>query len=225
MRKVLWILGVLGALMIIAPFALGLPSKTSHGQSMLDEFNPIMQRANVDKTADYYNRVFVPLGNVAPVMSQENVAKFQAYVDGIKGVNTEAQRLVPGLAAALYVSEQQAQAFLEVNFPAVAQMIAALPQMQADFGGLLTVMADNVAIFKEVPAGLEHYKPLVSTMQANVGNYRSVNSLPDFRLFTWFFVIPGVLMVCLASFGLMTGHHVHFGFGRHPHHIVPGGAH
>jgi hypothetical protein len=29
-----------------------------------------------------------------------------------------------------------------------------------------------------------------------------VNSLPDFRLFTFFFVVPGALLVLLAGFGL-----------------------
>ncbi|HEY7627868.1 MAG TPA: hypothetical protein VH761_12400 [Ilumatobacteraceae bacterium] len=190
---------------------------------MLDEFNPIMQQANVDKTADYYNRVFVPLGGVVPAMSQENVTKFQGYLEGIKGMQTDSAKLIPGLAAALNMSEEQVQQFLGTNFPAMAQMLAGLPQMSADFGNLLSVMATNVGIFQEVPAGLEHYKPLVSTMQANVSNYDSVNSLPNFRLFTWFFVIPGLLMVLLAGFGLMSGHHLHFSL--HRQHIVPGGAH
>jgi hypothetical protein len=223
MRKVLWILGVLGVLLIVAPFAIGLPSKASDGQKMIDNFNPIMQQANVDKTADYYNRVFVPLGNVVPAMSQENVTKFQGYLQGISGMQTEASQLVPGLAAALNMTEEQVQQFMATNFPAMSQMIAALPQMSADFGGLLTVMAANVGIFQEVPAGLEHYKPLVSTMQANVGNYDSISGLPDFRWFTWFFVIPGLLIVGLCTFGLLSSYHVHIHFRRQ--HIVPGGAH
>jgi hypothetical protein len=39
-------------------------------------------------------------------------------------------------------------------------------------------------------------------MQENVTNYEQVNSLPDFRLFTWFFVLPGALLVLLAGYGL-----------------------
>jgi hypothetical protein len=57
-------------------------------------------------------------------------------------------------------------------------------------------------IFSRVPAGLAHYKPLVRTMQANVDNYRQVDSLPDFRLFTVFFAVPGALLVLLAGWGL-----------------------
>jgi len=76
------------------------------------------------------------------------------------------------------------------------------PAMQRDFGGLLGMMQSNVVIFSRVPAGLAHYQPLVRTMQGNVDNYRQVDSLPDFRLFTLFFVLPGALLVLLAGYGL-----------------------
>ncbi|HZC30320.1 MAG TPA: hypothetical protein VE261_02305, partial [Gaiellaceae bacterium] len=71
-----------------------------------------------------------------------------------------------------------------------------------DFGGLLGVMQQNTGTFAQVPAGIAFYKPLVSTMQANVDNYRQVDSLPNFRLFTWFFVVPGVFLLLLAGYGL-----------------------
>jgi len=226
MRKVLWIIGVVGLLMIAAPFALGFPSKASHGQSMLDNFHPLMQQANVDKTADYYNDVFVPLGAVVPAMSQENVTKFNAYLDGIKGMQTDSAKLVPGLAQALNMTPEQVQQFLATNYPAMSQMLAGLPQMSADFGSLLGVMSNNVAIFQQVPAGLKHYEPLVTTMQANVGNYNSVNSLPNFRLFTWIFVIPGLLMFGLSGWGLFfSGQHRLAFFYRHPHIPMAGAAH
>jgi hypothetical protein len=225
MRKVLWIIAVLGVLMIVAPFALGFPSKASHGQSMLDNFRPLMQQANVDKTAAYYNDVFVPLGNVVPALSAENVAKFQGYLDGITGMQTDSEKLIPGLAQALNMTPEQVQQFLATNYPAMSQMLTALPQMQADFGSLLTMMAANVDIFSQVPAGLQHYEPLVQTMQNNVGHYKSADSLPNFRLFTWFFVVPGVLMVGLASFGLMSGHHFSLRIHRHPATPLAGGAH
>ena len=226
MRRVLWIIGVLGVLMIAAPFALGFPSKADHGQAMLDNFHPLMQQANVDKTAAYYNDVFVPLGAVVPAMSQENVTKFNTYLAGIKGMQTDSAKLVPGLAQALNMSPEQVQQFLATNYPAMSQMLASLPQMSADFGSLLGVMSKNVAIFQQVPAGLKHYEPLVSTMQANVGNYNSADSLPNFRLFTWFFVIPGLLMFGLAGWGLFFSgqHHLAF-FHHHPHAPIPGGVH
>jgi hypothetical protein len=52
---------------------------------------------------------------------------------------------------------------------------------------------------------LADYKPLVDTMQANVTNYQQVDSLPNFRLFTWFFEVPGVLIAIFALLGLGVG--------------------
>ena len=226
MRKVLWIIGALGLLMIAAPFALGFPSKASHGQAMLDSFHPLMQQANVDKTAAYYNDVFVPLGAVVPAMSQENVTKFNGYLDGIKGMQTDSAKLVPGLAQALNMTPEQVQKFLATNYPAMSQMLAGLPQMSADFGSLLGVMSNNVAIFQQVPASLKHYEPLVTTMQANVSNYNSVDSLPNFRLFTSFFVIPGLLMFGLSGWALFfSGQHRLTFLHRHPQIPMAGAAH
>ncbi len=226
MRRVLWMIGALGLLMIAAPFALGFPSKAGHGQDMLDNFRPLMQQANVDKTAAYYHDVFVPLGAVVPAMSQENVAKFNAYLDGIKGMQTDSTKLVPGLAEALNMTPEQVQQFLATNYPAMSQMLAGLPQMSADFGSLLAVMSSNVAIFQQVPAGLQHYEPLVNTMQTNVENYNSADSLPNFRLFTWFFLIPGLLMIGLSGWGLFfSGQHRLAFFHHDPHIPMAGAAH
>jgi len=63
-------------------------------------------------------------------------------------------------------------------------------------------MQQKVGIFSQVPAGLNRYRPLVATMQANVDNYKQVNSLPSFRLFAWFFIVPGALLIFLSGYGL-----------------------
>jgi len=44
-------------------------------------------------------------------------------------------------------------------------------------------------------------KHLMDTIQSNRVNYLAMEGLPDFRLFPWFFVIPGVLIVLLAAAG------------------------
>ena len=137
-------------------------------------------------TASYYNDVFVPLVKVTPMMSAKNLARFQAYLDGLKTV-----KVTPAQMAAL---QQQ--------MPQMAAMLRQMPAMQRDFGGLLSTMKANTGIFARVPAGLAHYQPLVTTMQANVDNYKQVNSLPSFRLFTWFFVVPGALLLLIAGWGL-----------------------
>src|SRR6476660_9121199 len=168
-RKVLWAVLVIGAALVIAPFALSLPSKAGAGERMLGDFQPIMQPDQVRTTAYYYNDVFTPLGQVVPAMSAKNMAKLQQ------------------------------------QFPQLAAMFAGMPVMLRDFDSLVTLMQKNEKIFAQVPAGLVHYKPLVTTMQSNVTDYKQVNSLPSFRLFTWFFVVPGALLVLLAGTGLFGG--------------------
>jgi hypothetical protein len=205
-RKLMWAVFAIGLVLAIAPFALLLPTKASAGEDMLNGFQPIMQPDQVATTAMYYNDVFVPLGQVTPMMSAKNLAKFQAYMAGMKGMQTDAAKLVPLLAQALNMTPAQVQQMMATNLPAMAAMLQNLPQMQRDFNGLISTMQANEDIFSQVPAGLAHYKPLVTTMQANVDNYKDVNSLPSFRLFAWFFVIPGVLLMLIAGYGLWTGH-------------------
>jgi hypothetical protein len=201
-RKLTWTVLVIGLVLVIAPFAIGLPGKASAGQRMLNGFQPIMQPDQVATTARYYNKVFVPLGTVTPMMSAQNLAKFQGYLKGFAGMQTDSAKLVPMLAQAMHMTPAQVQALMATQLPTMAATLQSLPAMQRDFGGLLGTMQRNVGIFAQVPAGLAHYKPLVTTMQANVDNYRQVNSLPDFRLFTFFFVVPGVLLTLIAAYGL-----------------------
>lgn len=201
-RKILWAVLVIGVLLIVMPFAFGMPGKTNAGARMMSDFKPLMAPATVQKTADYYYNTFVPLRLVVPAVSQENIARFQGYLKGFQAMGTESQKLVPALAQAMHMTPVQVQQLLAKQFPSIAQTFASLPQMQRDFGGLMAVMGQNVAIFARVPAGLDHYKPLVDTMQKDVNNYKQANSLPSFRLFPWFFVVPGILLVALAGFGL-----------------------
>jgi hypothetical protein len=165
-RSLWWAVAAVGVALIVAPLALSLPSKAAAGQRMLDGFRPIMQPAQVQTTAMYYDDVFTPLGKVVPLFGQ---------------------------------------------MPA---------EMQTGFSQMLQQAHVDPLVFSKVDAGLAHYKPLVDTMQANVDNYADVDSLPSFRLFTWFFVIPGALLVLLAGTAL-------FGGGirtRTPFHVRPTSA-
>jgi hypothetical protein len=164
-----------------------------------------MQPDQVKTTAYYYNQVFTPLGTVTPMMSAQNLHKFKAYLNGFGGMQTDAAKLVPLLAQALHMTPAQVQALMSKQLPTMAAMLRNLPAMQRDFGGLLGTMNRNVGIFSQVPAGLRHYQPLVTTMQANVDNYRQVNSLPSFRLFAWFFIVPGALLMLIAGYSLFGG--------------------
>jgi hypothetical protein len=204
-RRSLYAVLVIGLMLIIAPFALGLPAKASAGQEMMDDFRPLMQSANVDKTASYYNDVFVPLGDVVPALSAENMAKFNGYVQGMTAMGVDAQNLVPALAQALSMTPEQVQAFMVAQFPAMSQLLQDLPTMQQDFSDIVALMEANVAIFEQVPGGLAHYEPLVATMQANVDSFDEADSLPNMNLFTWAFVVPGLLLVGLSALGLFAG--------------------
>ena len=204
-RRLFWPVLVIGIVLIVMPFVISLPSRSSAGQRMIDGFRPIMQPASVKTTADYYDNVFTKLRPVAQAITPQTVAKFSAYGKGIAAVQAESTKLVPALAQAMHTTPAQVQQFLGAQFPATAQMFASLPQMSQDFGSLIGLMQQNVPVFKRVPPGLDHYKPLVDTMQANVTNYQKIDSLPNFRLFTWFFVIPGILLVVIAVWGLVAG--------------------
>jgi hypothetical protein len=204
-RKLLWGVLAIGLALVIAPLAIGLPGKAAAGQRMLNGFQPIMQPDQVKTTAYYYDQVFVPLGTVTPMMSAENLAKFQGYLKGFGGMQADAAKLVPLLAQALHMTPAKVQLMMSTQLPSMAAMLQNLPAMQRDFGGLLGTMQQNVGIFSQVPAGLKHYQPLVTTMQANVNNYKQVNSLPDFRLFAFFFIVPGALLILLAGAGLFGG--------------------
>jgi hypothetical protein len=103
-RKLLWAVLAIGLALVITPLALGLPGKTASGQRMLNGFQPIMQPDQVATTARYYNDVFVPLGTVTPMMSAQNLAKFQAYLKGFAGMQTDAAKLVPLLAQAMHMT-------------------------------------------------------------------------------------------------------------------------
>jgi hypothetical protein len=171
----LWPIMAIGVALIVAPLAISLPSKASAGQKMLDGFHPLMQPAAVQTTVDYYNKTFTALGPVA--------------TGGVVAAN-EVPQLFAGLAGALHMNQPQLAQFLGTNYPAMAQMLQQFPQL--------------VPVFKNVPPGLAWYKPLVTTMHAQVSNYASVDSLPNFNLFTWFFIVPGILLVLLASIALFV---------------------
>ncbi len=201
-RKLLWAFLAIGVVLVAMPLVISMPGKANAGESMIQQFEPIMQPANVETTVRYYEDVFVPLGQVAPAFNDQTVATFEGYLTGMSALPTEAQKLVGQMAASSGATPEQVQAQMAKEYPALSGMLQTMPQMQKDFGGMISMMKANTAIFSQVPAGLAHYKPLVETMQAEVDDYAQVSSLPDFNLFTVFFIVPGLLLIALAGFGL-----------------------
>ncbi len=175
-RAYYWPILILGLVMIIAPLAMSMPSKTSAGQKMLDNFHSMMQQSSVNTTLNYYKTTFQPL---------------QAVAQGGVVAAGETNQLMAGLAQGLHMSQSQLATFMGKNYPAMAQLLGSFPSL--------------VPVFNNVTPGLAWYKPLVAAMAANVDNYAKVDSLPNFNLFTWFFVIPGALLVILALLGLFSG--------------------
>lgn len=114
------------------------------------------------------------------------------------------RKLVPALAQALGVSQAQAAAFMAQQFPAMTATLKGLPAMRRDFQGLMGAMAANTGVFSQVPAGIAHYKPLVTTMQGNVDDFESASALPSFNLLSWFFIVPGLLLIALSGWGLFA---------------------
>lgn len=172
-RKLLWPVLVIGLAMIVLPFAISLPSKASAGQSMLDNFHSMMQPASVSTTVNYFDHVFKPLGPVSA---------------GSAAAAKEEPAMMAALARQLHTTPAQLQTVLSTQFPAMGRMLTSLPAL--------------TPLFAKVPAGLAWYDPLIRTMQNNVDNYAKVDSLPNFRLFTWFFVVPGALLLLISAYGL-----------------------
>ena len=123
---------MIGALFVVMPFAISLPSQANAGQNMLNGFHPLMQPVAVKTAANYYYQDFVPLGPVA--------------TGGVQAAQ-ESPQLMTALATQLHVTPVQLQQLMGKNFPALSQMLGSFPQM--------------VPIFEKVPAGLAQYQPLI----------------------------------------------------------------
>lgn len=203
-RKLLWAFLAIGIALFAAPLVISLPGKAAAGERMMQNFQPIMQPDQVKTTVMYYDDVFVPLGKVAPALNDQTVAKFQGYLQGMGGMQAEGQKLMATLASQTGMSQAQLQAYMAKEYPSMTGLLQNMPQLQKDFGGLMGMMAANTSVFAQVPAGLDHYEPLVATMNTNVSNYEQVSSLPNFRLFTAFFMVPGALIALLAVAGLVA---------------------
>ncbi|HMK61992.1 MAG TPA: hypothetical protein VK386_00110 [Acidimicrobiales bacterium] len=62
---------------------------------------------------------------------------------------------------------------------------------------------DFASFDRQWPAIDSKMTGLMDQVQANLGNYLAVAALPSFRLFPWFFVIPGALVAAVAIAALL----------------------
>ena len=68
---------------------------------------------------------------------------------------------------------------------------------ESDFPAVTAFSEDWQAIVTD-------FAPMIGVMSDNVVNFEAVDALPDFPLFPWFFVIPGVLVAGLAAVALWS---------------------
>jgi hypothetical protein len=172
-RKLMWPVLVIGLAMVIFPFVISLPGKASAGQSMLDNFHSMMQPASVNTTVTYFDRTFLPMGPVSTISAQ--AAK-------------QEPAMMAAFARQFHMTTPQVESLLTAQFPAMGRMLTGLPAL--------------TPLFTSVPTGLAWYVPLIDTVHSNVGNYAKVDSLPSLRLLTWFFVVPGALLILISAYGL-----------------------
>ncbi|MEQ8718392.1 MAG: hypothetical protein RIE08_12350 [Acidimicrobiales bacterium] len=59
-----------------------------------------------------------------------------------------------------------------------------------------------VQMSQDWPTIVNDFSPMIATMNDNITEFEGVEALPPFSLFPWFFVIPGVVTVILASVAL-----------------------
>lgn len=115
------------------------------------------------------------LADFRPYMDQQVLTRFQADVDQVDAASKELQGRAPALAASrLGLSPAQYQS-----------EYAALVQFEQDW-----------------PAARDDLTVLIRTIEANIGNYGAVAALPSFRLFPYFFVLPGLMIAAVAALAL-----------------------
>jgi hypothetical protein len=105
-------------------------------------------------------------------------ARLDGYQRELREINAGVRQTDDGVARYLQASGADPQGFA-VAHPAFAAFDRQWPSIDSTMTGLM----DEV--------------------QGNLGNYRAVAALPSFRLFPWFFVIPGALITAVAVGALL----------------------
>lgn len=115
------------------------------------------------------------LADFKPYMKPAVIADFQGYVDTIDAGAQELKGRVRFVAAS------------ELGMPAET--------FDTEYSAL-------VQFEKDWPTARDDMRVLLDTIDANIANYRSVAALPSFRLFPYFFVLPGLMIAGVALIGL-----------------------
>lgn len=124
------------------------------------------------------------LADFQPYMKTSVLDNFQGYLDKADGAARELRSRGPALAAARLRIDSRSY---DARFASVRDFDRTMPATHDDMSGLLR------------------------TIRGNIGNYEAVKALPSFKLFPWFFVLPGVFIAIAAAVGLRRT-----GKGRRP---------
>jgi hypothetical protein len=118
----------------------------------------------------------VMLDEFKPFMTERRLNRFEGYMPEIDAAVRETDtRLQPYLAERAGIDRQQ----FDTRFATFTTFTRQWPAIDADMTDLLR------------------------RVHSNVENYEAVDALPSFRLFPWFFVIPGALIAGSALLALL----------------------
>jgi len=181
------------------PVATGMFGKASAGEQMMRDFKPIMATDSVKVTTTYY-QLFKGVGtDFGPMMTGQNVGRFQGYMDGLNGMSSDMRKFMASFGQQMRMTPAQVQGFMKTNYPALAGMLAAIPELRTDMGGMVGVMGRDVQGFGQVAPALKHFQKLTAVMQRNVGNFASANKLQPMGLLPWYFEGIGGVLVLLGA--------------------------
>jgi hypothetical protein len=117
----------------------------------------------------------VMLAEFRPFMTTDRLDGFQADIRQINaGVEENEDGVTP-----YFEAQGVTQADLDARYPSLTTLDTQWPSIDADMTNLL------------------------NNVQGNLGNYKAIAALPSFRLFPWFFVIPGVLILVASLIALL----------------------
>jgi len=113
----------------------------------------------------------VMIDEFRPFMTHQKVDTFRGYLSEIDAADTEADNVVRPV---LEIGDTLEGKTFADAYPSVANLQRTWPDIRSD-------MTD-----------------LVDRMAANIDSYRAVDSLPSFKLFPWFFMVPGLMIAGLS---------------------------
>jgi hypothetical protein len=127
-------------------------------------------------------------------------AAFQMFSRAPRGANMIAAFRPYMTQARLEGYQTEIQQINAATHEATTTAAGAVSSSPAEFASRFP---DVVTFGQQWPAVDSTMGSMLTTIRANVGNYNDVAALPNFRLFPWFFVIPGLLVLALAVVALL----------------------